>query len=88
MIRISMALLLAIGVSGLSSPAVAQTDAWPTRAVRVVVAFPPGGATDVIGRIVAQGLSTELGQNVIVENRAGASGIIGSDSVAKSTADG
>ena len=64
---------------GLLSPASAQTASWPTQPVRIIVAFPPGGATDVIGRLLAQGLTAELGHSVIVENRGGASGIIGSE---------
>ena len=62
--------------------------AWPDHPVKLVVPYPPGGATDVIGRIVAQRLSTALGQNVLVDNRGGAGGNIGADVVAKSRADG
>jgi tripartite-type tricarboxylate transporter receptor subunit TctC len=56
--------------------------------VKLVVPYPPGGATDVIGRIVAQRLSTALGQNVVIDNRGGAGGNIGADIVAKARADG
>ncbi len=86
--RVSMALLLVAWFFGPVASAPAQTAAWPTQTVRVVVAFPPGGATDVIGRLLAEGLAAELAQGVVVENRAGASGIIGSESVAKAPADG
>lgn len=78
-------LMLAV-MLGISAPALSQS--WPTQTIRVVVAFPPGGATDVIGRLTAQGLSAELGQSVVVDNRSGASGIVGSDSVAKAQPDG
>ena len=88
MSRFGMAWLALAGLLGLAPAAAAQTASWPTQPIRMVVAFPPGGATDVIGRLLAQGLTAELGQNVIVENRGGASGIIGSDSVAKATPDG
>ena len=77
-----------IGLLALSgaSPAAAQT--WPTRPVTMVVPFPPGGGTDVLGRIVAQKMSEILGQQVIVENVGGAGGMIGSARVAHATPDG
>jgi len=62
--------------------------AWPERPVRLVVPYSPGGATDVIGRIVAQHLGEALGQQVVVENKAGASGNIGAGEVARARADG
>jgi len=62
--------------------------AWPERPVRLVVPYSPGGATDVIGRIVAQHLGDALGQQVVVENKAGASGNIGAGEVARARADG
>lgn len=68
-------------------PAAAQ-DRWPTKPVRLVVPFSPGGSTDVIARMVGQKLSLVWGQPVIVENRAGAGGNIGADMVSKSQADG
>jgi tripartite-type tricarboxylate transporter receptor subunit TctC len=62
--------------------------AYPARAVRYVVPFPPGGATDIIARIIAQKLTEAWSQSVFVENRAGAAGAIGSEAVAKSAPDG
>jgi tripartite-type tricarboxylate transporter receptor subunit TctC len=64
----------------------AQT--WPSRPLKLIVPFPPGGTGDLLGRLAAKEMETTLGQPVVVENRAGAGGLIGSDAVAKSTADG
>jgi tripartite-type tricarboxylate transporter receptor subunit TctC len=66
----------------------ARAQAYPSRPVRIVVGFPPGGATDIQARLMGQWLSERLGQQFIVENRAGASGNIGTESVAKASADG
>ena len=63
-------------------------QAYPAKPVRLLVPWPPGGANDVVARIVAQRMTEQLGQQVIVENRGGASGTIGSDLVAKGAADG
>ena len=67
-------------------PAFAQ--AYPTRPINVVNPWPPGAVTDMLARLVAEGLRVELGQPVIVENRAGASGTMGSTYVAKARPDG
>ncbi|MDP1672048.1 MAG: tripartite tricarboxylate transporter substrate binding protein [Burkholderiales bacterium] len=69
------------------SPAL-QAQNYPSKPVRVIVAWPPGGANDIAGRIVAQKLTENTGQQFIIDNRGGASGILGSDVVAKSAADG
>jgi len=61
---------------------------YPSKTVRILVPWPPGGANDVVGRIVAQRLTEQLGQQCIVENRGGASGVVGADLVAKGAADG
>ncbi len=71
----------------LSTPAIAQ-DRYPAKPIRLVVPFPAGGSTDIIGRLVAQKLSERLGQPVVVDNRGGAGGTIGTDNAAKSPADG
>lgn len=72
----------------LPAVAVAQAGAWPSRPVRVVVNFPAGSSPDVLARAVSLPLQQALGQPVIVENRSGASGMIGAEMVAKSSADG
>lgn len=64
----------------------AQT--WPSRPLKLIVPFPPGGTGDLLGRLAAKEMETTLSQPVVVENRAGAGGLIGSDAVAKSPADG
>jgi tripartite-type tricarboxylate transporter receptor subunit TctC len=72
-----------------SAPMLALAQAWPTRqAIRLVAVFPPGGSVDQVARIIAQPLSQQLGQTVIVENRGGASGTIGTAAVVQAPADG
>ena len=72
----------------LPAAAMAQAGAWPAKPVKLVVPFPAGGSTDSVGRLLAAELSKELGQSVIVENKGGANGNIGSDVVAKAEPDG
>ena len=69
-------------------PAAVLAQAYPTKPVRLIVAFPPGGSTDIVARLVGQKLSERLGQQVVVDNRGGAGGTIGTDVAAKSPADG
>ena len=66
----------------------ARAQAWPDKPIRLVVPYPPGASTDAMGRMVGQAISGPLGQTVVVDNRGGASGNIGSDNVAKSPPDG
>jgi tripartite-type tricarboxylate transporter receptor subunit TctC len=82
--------VFALGVAGLALAAVLPAVAadYPDHPIKMVVAYPPGGATDVMARAVAQRLGDRLKQSVVVDNRPGASGQIGSDVVAKSPADG
>lgn len=77
---------LAVLFTALPLPAPAQS--YPSKAVKVIIPFPPGGTLDVVGRQLAQRLSTQLGQQFIVENKAGGNGTIGADVVAKAQADG
>jgi tripartite-type tricarboxylate transporter receptor subunit TctC len=63
-------------------------QAWPAKAVRMVVPWPPGGANDILGRELAEHMSRLLGQQVVVDNRGGANGVIGAEAVARAAADG
>jgi tripartite-type tricarboxylate transporter receptor subunit TctC len=77
----------ALALAGFAHSAFAQ-PAWPARTVRLVAPFPPGNSSDVIARAIADKLAQRLGQPVIVENRAGASGVIGTEAVARAAPDG
>jgi len=71
-----------------ASAGFAQAQPWPSRPVRVVIPFPPGGTLDTVGRLLAQKLGDQTGQPFIVENRPGGNGVIGADVVSKAPADG
>jgi tripartite-type tricarboxylate transporter receptor subunit TctC len=71
-----------------AGPVLAQAPIWPTKPVRIVVAYPPGGSTDIAGRLLADRLTKTLGQQVVVENRGGAGGTIGAQSVVRADPDG
>jgi len=79
--------LPAIAAGLLATPALAQAP-WPSRQIRLVVPYPPGGASDISGRLQAQALTEGLGVQVVVENRSGAGGTIGTAHVAQSAPDG
>ena len=84
----SAGLSVVVGLFAAAAPgAHAQSD-YPARPLRLVVPFPAGGSTDIVGRVVAQKLSERLGQQVVVDNRGGAGGTIGTDVVAKAVPDG
>jgi tripartite-type tricarboxylate transporter receptor subunit TctC len=79
--------ILVAGIAAASLAAVAQAP-YPNRPVRVIIPFPPGGTLDAVGRQLAQKLGEQMGQQFVVENRAGGNGTIGADAVAKAPADG
>ena len=81
-------LRLVVLALSLAACALAAAQDYPSRPVRIIVPYPPGGPTDVIVRVVGNRLSESLGQPVIIENRAGASGMIGAELVAKAAPDG
>ena len=74
--------------SGIAKPALVRAAAWPERTVKLVLPYAPGGATDLIGRPWAEQLTKAFGQQFVIENRGGASGVIGTEAVAKSAPDG
>lgn len=77
----STLLLLAVGISAFS-------EQWPTRPLRLIVGFPPGGSPDLVGRLIGEKLSRRIGQPVVLENLVGGGGVMASDTVARSTPDG
>jgi tripartite-type tricarboxylate transporter receptor subunit TctC len=81
-------LLQTVATSAALAPLSSWSQSYPTRTIKIIIPFPPGGPTDVLGRIVAQKLSERLGHNVVVDNKPGASGMIGADMVAKAAPDG
>jgi len=85
---LSITLRTALGTAALAMAASSFAQAYPTKPVRVVIPFPPGGTLDTVGRQLAQKLGEQMGQNFIVENKPGGNGVIGGDVVAKAPADG
>src|SRR5512147_1846285 len=89
MIMKTSSIIKALALGALSlCPAVALAQAYPSKPIRLIVPFPPGGGVDFIGRIVGQKLSERLGQQVAIDNRAGANGIVGLQALTASAPDG
>jgi tripartite-type tricarboxylate transporter receptor subunit TctC len=84
----ALGILLAFAPVLLLSAAVAGADFYPSKPVRLIVSFPPGGSPDVVARILAPQLIKQLGKPVVVENHGGAAGVLGTELVAKSAPDG
>ena len=80
------AILLACAVA--LSPAIVASQTYPTKNVRLIIPFPPGGSNDIVGRFIATKLSERLGKQVVADNRGGAGGVIGTEAAAKSDPDG
>src|SRR5712671_215453 len=76
--------LLALAMSGMAAAA----ESWPTHSIRLVVPFAPGGSSDVAARVFSQKLSERLGQQIVVDNRSSAGGIVGAELLARSSPDG
>jgi tripartite-type tricarboxylate transporter receptor subunit TctC len=88
MSTVRTSLFAAAGVLlALAAPAAAQSD-YPNRPVRLIIPFPPGGSNDVVGRMIGEQLGKQLGKQVVVDNRAGAGGVIGTELAAKAPPDG
>src|SRR4051794_27112219 len=79
---------LVVALLGIAVACAAFAQTFPSRAIRVIVPFPAGGTADGIARTVSQRMSENVGQAIVVENRSGANGIVGTEAVAKSTPDG
>ena len=86
--RTFFALAIAGLSAGFSTDAFAQAQSWPERAVKIILPYAPGGATDAIGRPWADKLSQSFGQQFVIENRGGAGGMIGAEAASKSPPDG
>ncbi len=86
--RRQLPFIAALAASFLAAPALAQTAEWPTRPIRIIVTFPPGGSSDIVARVLADVLSQRLPQRVLVDNRPGAGGTLGAAYVATQPADG
>jgi tripartite-type tricarboxylate transporter receptor subunit TctC len=86
--KFSRRLVLLAGALTLALPQLATAQSWPTKPIKLIIPFAAGGTTDILGRLLAQQLTKDLGQNVIVENKGGAGGNIAAEFVAQSPADG
>src|SRR5262245_3211380 len=82
-----LAVALAMGLAAATAPAPARAD-YPEKPIRLLLPFPAGGAVDLVSRLVATRMADDLGRPIVIENKAGAGGIIATDTVAKAAPDG
>ena len=80
--------MLSCAAAAAQGPALAQSASWPSRPVRMLIGYPPGGSTDVAGRMLADALGRRLGQQLVVDNRAGAGGTVAANAVVRAEPDG
>jgi tripartite-type tricarboxylate transporter receptor subunit TctC len=88
MIQFALALFMSVAMLGTALAQAAGDAGWPTKPIRLIAPFPPASTVDVVSRLLGQKLSERLGQQIVVDNRVGASGNIGADAVAKAAPDG
>src|SRR5437762_9078745 len=86
--RLSRLLAVCLALAALAAPALSEAQTYPSRPIRWVVPYTPGGITDSVTRLVAQKLQESLGQPIVIENKPGANSMLGADLVAKSPPDG
>ncbi|HSV19375.1 MAG TPA: tripartite tricarboxylate transporter substrate binding protein [Casimicrobiaceae bacterium] len=86
--RFALALLAALLATGTLPDQAAAAESYPTRAIRIIVAYPAGGANDIVARSIAEELAKDLGQPVVVENKSGAAGVVGAEAAAHAAPDG
>src|SRR5436190_15019084 len=77
-----------IGIAAASIPRRASAQAFPSRTITIIVPYPPGGPIDTLARLIAQEAASDLGQSIVVDNRARSSGIVGANAVARAEPDG
>jgi len=86
--KLASALLAGLLAIGLQAHDATAAETYPTRAVKIIVAYPAGGANDIVARSIAEELSRDLGQPVVIENKSGAAGVVGAEAAAHATPDG